>query len=108
MDDEREPASRPGEVVPEVRTRRLVVVDEAGVERAVVQLRHGIIEITVGGEPAEAPCQVVLFAGEDEPGHHAAGLELRANGDSVAGCTITIVGRQVEHHLFGPDAVDVG
>lgn len=89
------------EVVPEVRTRRLAVVDEAGVEQAVLQVRRGVMEVSVGGGQSGVPCQVVIFAGEDEPGHYAAGIEIRANGDSVGGAAVTVVGSTVEFHRFG-------
>lgn len=71
------------EVMPEVRTRRLVVVNEAGAEQAVVELTQDLVELRLGGSQAAMPCKVVVFAGEDEPGHFAAGVELWANGESV-------------------------
>lgn len=72
------------EVVPEVRTQRLVMVNEAGVEQAVLQVHHGMMEVCVGGEQSGVPCQVVIFAGEDEPGTFSAGVELWAKDESGA------------------------
>lgn len=89
------------EVVPEVRTRCLVIVDETGVERAAIEATDDVIELRLGGSRAGMPCEVVAYAGEDEPGQFAAGVELWANGESVGGSVVTVAGSQVSFHRLG-------
>lgn len=55
-----------------------------------------LVEIRVGGSRSDMPCEVLIFAGEYEPGLFSAGLELWANGDSVAGQSVTVAGNTVE------------
>jgi hypothetical protein len=93
------------EVVPEIRTRRLALVNDTGDEQVVVQVRQGVAEIVVGGDLSDAPCHAVIFAGEDEPGHHTAGIELWAKGNSVGGATVSVAGRETRFHRFGTDSV---
>ena len=88
------------EVVEEVRTRRLAIVDREGVEKAVVELAGELVEIRVGGSRADMSCEVLIFAGEYEPGLFSAGLELWANGNSVAGQSVTVAGNTVEVRSF--------
>ena len=91
-------------VVPEVRTRRLALVDEAGDEQVVMQVRRGVAEIVVGGDLFQSPCHAVVFASEDEPGHHTAGVELWANGNSVGGATVSVAGHEAEFRRFDPNS----
>lgn len=101
MTDQRPEEVHPSaEIVEEVRTRRLVIVDHEGVEKAVVELAGEVVEIRVGGSRASMPCEVLIFAGEYEPGLFSAGLELWANGDSVAGQSVTVAGKRVEVRSF--------
>lgn len=101
MTDQRPDEGSPStEVTEEVRTRRLVIVDHEGVEKAVVELAGDLVEIRVGGSRADMPCEVLVFAGEYEPGLFSAGLELWANGDSVAGQSVTVAGSNVEVRSF--------
>lgn len=101
MTDQCPENATPGtEVVEEVRTRRLAIVDQEGVEKAVVELAGELLEIRVGGSRADMPCEVLIFAGKYEAGLFSAGLELWANGDSVAGQSVTVAGNTVEVRSF--------
>ena len=84
--------------MPEVRTKRLVIADEAGVERASLALSGDVIELRLGGSRANLPCEVLLFVSEDEPGAYAAGIELWAHGNSIRSTVVTVAGHHVELH----------
>lgn len=70
----------------ELRTRRLVVVDDEGVERVVASVTAGMAEVRVllDAVVRGRPSGVSLFAGTDADGVSVVGLALVADGDSVA------------------------
>jgi hypothetical protein len=83
-------------VVPEIRTERLVVVDEHGAERAVLTIKQGVIELCMNSRADGRDCDVLMFAGEQEPGLFVAGVELSANGEAVGGSSVVVQGSGVE------------
>jgi hypothetical protein len=88
------------EILPEVRTRRLVIVDAGGVERASlkVHLSHVEMRLTLGREGQR--CEVLCFAGEQEPGMFLIWTEFWADGESVGGCSMIRQGDKVELQSF--------
>ena len=101
MDPNRADESTPDSEVQEViRTRRLVVVDNEGTERALLTTHLGHVELRIGMGLDAQRCQVLLFAGEQEPGLFAAGVEFWANGESLGGSSLIRQGNQVEFHHF--------
>jgi hypothetical protein len=81
----------------EVRTRKLVVVDNEGTERAVLTTRSSYIELRLNAGPNY---ELLLFAGEHEPGLFALGIEFWANGESLGGASLTVQGGNVDFHRF--------
>ena len=90
------------EILPEIKTRRMVLVNDADEEQAVAELTRGVVELRLGGCRSGLPCEALIFAGEVD-GEFVAGVELWANGNSVAGSSVTVVGGQVEYRCFDPD-----
>jgi hypothetical protein len=88
------------EIADVIRTRRLVVVDRDGIERAVLTTHLGHIELRIGMGLDGHRCEVLVFAGEQEPGLFAAGVEFWANGDSIGGSSLTVQGREIDFHRF--------
>lgn len=86
-----------------LKVARLEIVNEAGTEQAVIEVAQGRAELRLGGTRAAMPCEVVIFAGEDEPGMYAAGIDLRANGDSAGSGSVTVAGSQVDLQIYGLD-----
>jgi hypothetical protein len=68
-----------------LRTRRLAVVDEAGVERIVLDARHGTgsILVRVHG-PDGRTTGVEIYASQAEDGQHEVGLCVLRDGDVVS------------------------
>lgn len=93
-------------ILPEVRTRRLALVSKTGTEHAVVELKQGVVELRLGGRAAGLPCEVLVYAGEQEPGAYAAGIEFFVDGDGIAGNILTITGSEVAVHHFQPGEDD--
>ena len=83
-------------VVPEIRTQRLVVVDEHGAERAVIRVKQGVVELCMNSRAAGRDCEVLMFAGEQEPGLFTAGVEFSANGEAVGGSSVVVQGSGLE------------
>jgi hypothetical protein len=79
------------EVRGEVRTGRIVVVDDAGFERIRMTAdgQHGHLAITARRDADDHPTRVDVFAidAEDDAGPYV-GVELVDGGDSVAGFTV--------------------
>jgi hypothetical protein len=90
----------PASVAPEVRTRRLVVVDEHGAERAVIGVDNGHLELWIGTGRRGQGCEVLVFSGENDTGLLTAGVELCANGDGVGGESVSLRGNQIELHRY--------
>lgn len=90
----------PGEIVDEVRTRRLVIVDSEGVERAIFKVHLGHVELRLVLGRDRQQCEVLCFAGEEEPGTFAAGAEFWAHGESLGGCSMIRHGDEVELRSF--------
>jgi hypothetical protein len=70
----------------EIRTRRLVVVDEAGEERIVATVKRGMATLRVlvaGGAPGEET-MVDISAGHDSEFGPSIGVYLCARGDEMA------------------------
>lgn len=84
----------------EIRTRRLAVVDDAGNERAIIELVHGHIELRLLSGDTTNECEVLVFAGAQVAGTAAVGVELWVNGNSVGGCSAVTSGSEVEFHRF--------
>ncbi|WP_421117887.1 hypothetical protein ACE2AJ_10635 [Aquihabitans daechungensis] len=68
-----------------LRTRRLAVVDERGVERVVLDARHrtGSVLVRIDG-PDGSTTGVEIYAGESEDGSHEVGLCVLRDGDVVS------------------------
>ena len=73
----------------EVRTRKLVVVDRAGVPRITAEVVNGVAELRVdmGPSPAATPAVLVFAAAGGTPGgatfDPAIGVQLWAEGDGL-------------------------
>jgi hypothetical protein len=70
----------------ELRTRRVVVADDGGHERAVIEIVDDVAEIRVlvPGTETGKSCVVALFAAAvTSDGGPGAGLQVMADGDSV-------------------------
>jgi hypothetical protein len=91
----------PATVVSEVRTRRLVLIGDDGKELAVLQLDRGVVELRIGEGRSAIPCSVTAYAGQSDDGSFAAGIELWASGNSIAGCCLSVTGDGAEVHHFG-------
>ncbi len=68
-----------------LRTRRLAVVDEQGVERIVLDARHrtGSVLVRIDG-PGGSTTGVEIYANETENGAHEIGLCVLRDGDVVS------------------------
>ena len=89
-----------GEESEEIRTRKLVVVDADGIERAILTTHLGHVELRIGMGLDAHRCQVLLSAGEHEPGLFAAGVEFWADGNSIGGSSLTVQGSEIDFHRF--------
>lgn len=99
MSDQERPSSE--RVLPEVRTKHLVIVNESGQPVAELTTRLGVVELRIGGSQGGLPCEVALTAGEDDPGNWSAGVTLWAQGDAVASWTVSVADRQINVGRFG-------
>ncbi|MGH9091292.1 MAG: hypothetical protein ACRDZR_07955 [Acidimicrobiales bacterium] len=74
----------------EVRTRRLVVVDEVGEERIVATVDRGqaTLQVLVAGCPDGEETMVDISAGDDPEFGPSIGVHLCARGDEVAVFTV--------------------
>jgi len=68
-----------------LRTRRLAVVDELGVERVVLDARHrtGSVLVRINGSDGSTT-GVEIYASENEDGAHEVGLCVVRDGDVVS------------------------
>jgi hypothetical protein len=85
--EEDQPPDPDAEVaIDEVRTRRLVVVDEAGEERIVATVDRGLatLQVLVAGCPDGEETMVDISASDDPEFGPSIGVHLCARGDEVA------------------------
>jgi len=66
----------------------------------VLEISRGVAELRLGGSNTGTPCEVVVFAGENEPGMFAAGVDLWANGNCVTARSVVVEGSDVALHRF--------
>ena len=78
----------------------MVVVDEAGNDLATLKAANGHIELRIIARRGSEQCDALVFAGRDEPGMVAAGVELWANGEAVSGESVVIASGEVSCHRF--------
>lgn len=81
------PVTPPTGPTDEVRTRRLVVVDEAGEEHIVAEVNggHAEVQLFLAGSVPGHDSMVVLSAGSDPQLGPTVGVHLWAEGDQLAG-----------------------
>lgn len=74
----------------EIRTRKLVVVDEAGEERIVATVDRGLatLQVRVAGCPDGEETMVDILAGDDPEFGPSIGVHLCARGDEMAVVTL--------------------
>ena len=87
-------------IVPEVRTRRLTVVDDAGFERAIIEVNRGHVELRLISNLATPRCEVLIYAGQQDSGMPSAGVELWADGNSIGGSSLVSDHGQVQFATF--------
>ena len=87
-------------VTREIRTRRIVVVDDGGIDRAVVEVVKDHIELRLISGDGTNHCEVLAFAGLQARDEMAAGIELWVNGDCVGGCSAVLDRGEIEFHRY--------
>lgn len=87
-------------IAQEIRTRRIVVVDDGGNDRAVVQVVRDHVELRLISSDGTNNCEVLAFSGLQARETLAAGIELWVNGDSVGSWTAVLSGGETELHRF--------
>jgi hypothetical protein len=83
----------------EVRTSCLVIVDESGAQRAVLDVEREHVQLRLHSAATES-LEILIFASVSEPGSHVAGVEIWAHGECLASTTVEKRGTEIVRSSF--------